>query len=140
MLDLFAGSGALSLEAISRGAESAVLVDCDKAAIACIKSNIDKLGFSKQTEVLQTDWCMALQRLQQKQFDLVFLDPPYAMLDLKECTAKLLPLLSEDALVVIEHQANTMPYVADGYDLVDNRKWGIAGVTMFRPAGKAEEA
>lgn len=96
VLDLFAGSGALALEAVSRGALSAVLVDHDKAAVTCEQRNIDKLGFSSQTTVLHTAWENALQTLKRQNlcFDMVFLDPPYVMQDLTAVTEALKPVLS----------------------------------------------
>lgn len=141
ILDLFAGSGALALEAISRGAQSAILVDHDRSAIRCIHENVDALHFSDRCRVLQSDWHAAVESLQQEnvRFDLIFLDPPYAMLDLSEVTRALLPLLDEEGLVVIEHQAQHEPLVADGYTCTDARRWGIAGVTMYARAS-AEEA
>lgn len=136
VLDLFSGSGALSLEALSRGAHSAVMVDNNRAAIACIRKNVTTLRFDAQARVLHTDWRAAVDTLtrEKAQFDLVMLDPPYAMQELNEVTEALKPLLAEDALVVIEHDKRTMPHVADGYDLTDSRRWGIAGVTFFRLA------
>ena len=80
ILDLFAGSGALALEAISRGAQSAILVDHDRSAIRCIHENVDALHFSDRCRVLQSDWHAAVESLQREnaRFDLIFLDPPYA--------------------------------------------------------------
>lgn len=137
VLDLFSGSGALSLEALSRGAEKAVLVDHDRAAHACEKQNVDKLGFQEQTRLLHMDWQQAVRQLQAAgdKFDLVFLDPPYAMRDLTGVMAALVPLLNDDAVVVVEHEAQVMPSTADGYEMYDSRKYGYAGVSFFRRAG-----
>ncbi len=133
VLDLFAGSGALALEALSRGAESAVLVDHDRAAIRCIQENVEALHFADDAMVIQSDWKTAVSQLrgQGKQFDLIFLDPPYAMEDLSDVTSSLIPLLAENGLVVIEHRAQHEPLVAAGYVRTDSRRWGIAGVTFY---------
>ncbi len=133
VLDLFAGSGALALEALSRGAESAVLVDHDRAAIRCIRENVSTLGFEDAALVLQADWQAAANQLQREGhlFDLIFLDPPYAMEDLSQVTEALIPLLAQDGWVVIEHRAQHEPLVAEGYYCRDNRRWGIAGVTCY---------
>ena len=135
VLDLFAGSGAMSLEALSRGAESAVMVDHNRAAIACIRKNVETLRFQDSSRVIQADWRAAADMLlrEQAEFDLVVLDPPYAMVELSEVTEKIRPMLSKDAMLVIEHDIRTMPHVADGYDAVDTRKYGIVGVTFFQP-------
>ena len=138
VLDLFSGSGALSLEALSRGAAEAVLVDHDRAAHACEKQNAEKLGFAKQTRILFMDWQQAVRQLQAagEQFDLVFLDPPYAMRDLTSVMAALQPLLAQGGTVVVEHEAQVMPSTADGYEMYDSRKYGYAGVSFFRRAGE----
>ena len=86
VLDLFAGSGAISFEALSRGAAHAVLCDRDRNAYKTEKINADSLGFSDRTELFFCDWTAAIRRLVNdgREFDLVFLDPPYEMTDLKE--------------------------------------------------------
>lgn len=140
VLDLFAGSGALALEALSRGAASAVLVDHDRAAIHCIRQNLESLRFAGQAQVMQADWQSAVGSLlaQGAAFELIFLDPPYAMQDLSEVTEALRPLLAEDALIIIEHRAQSEPLVAPGYERTDSRHWGIAGVTMYTLASREE--
>lgn len=132
VLDLFSGSGALALEALSRGAKSAVMVDVDPAAIRCIRANTEKLRYTDRAQILHCDWRQALSRLTGQQFDLVLLDPPYAMHDLSEVTLALRPLLAPSALITVEHEAKTMVQVADGFDMTDDRRWGIAGVSFFR--------
>ena len=136
VLDLFAGTGALSLESLSRGAAEAVLVDCDRAAHVCQKQNVDKLGFNQQTRILLMDWKQALRQLTVAgdTFDLVFLDPPYAMRDMAEVMEALKPLLAEDAVIILEHEAQVMPSTADGYEMYDSRKYGYVGVSFFRRA------
>ena len=83
-LDLFAGSGALGLEAVSRGAELAVLVDQSKEAAQCIRRNIEKLRFQDRAELLNCDWKQAVSKLAREslRFEMVILDPPYRMDDL----------------------------------------------------------
>jgi len=133
-LDLFAGSGAMSLEAVSRGAEQAVLVDKDRAAIAAQKANIASLRFDAQTRVLHMDWQQAVRLLQAEgaQFDFVFLDPPYAMRDMTGVMQALVPLLAPDATILLEHEARVMPSTAEGYEMVDSRKYGYCGVSFFQ--------
>lgn len=131
VLDLFAGTGALSLESLSRGAAEAVLVDCDRAAHLCQKQNVQKLGFDGQTRILLMDWQQAVRQLAGEKFDLVFLDPPYAMRDLTGVMAALVPLLAEGATVIVEHEAQVMPSTADGYEMYDSRKYGYVGVSFF---------
>lgn len=134
VLDLFAGSGAMAFEAISRGAESAVLVDCDRAAHQVERQNAQKLRMETQCRLLNCDWQMALRQMtaQGEKFDVVFLDPPYAMRDMTMVLNGLKPLLREDAVILLEHEAKTFPSTPDGFELYDNRKYGIAGVSFFR--------
>ena len=78
VLDLFAGSGQMALEAISRGAESAVLVDKSKEAHKIIEKNIEKTRFSAECRALCVDFLDFTRRFHGEKFDIVFLDPPYA--------------------------------------------------------------
>lgn len=80
VLDLFSGSGALALEALSRGAEKAILCDASKKAIRVIEDNVKKTRMQDKAEVILADYKVALKRLKEKNrlFDIVFLDPPYA--------------------------------------------------------------
>lgn len=134
VLDLFAGSGAMSFEAISRGAREAVLVDCDRAANSVQRQNALKLRMDAQCRILHCDWAQAVRQLVSKgeRFDLVILDPPYAMHDMTPVMAALRPLLAPDAVILLEHEARTFPATPDGFDLYDSRKYGIAGVSFFR--------
>jgi len=133
VLDLFAGSGALSLEALSRGAASAVMVDRDREAHRVEEANAGRLGYGDRTEILLCDWRRALDTLAQREtrFDLVFLDPPYAMGDLTAVTEALLPLLAPGSLVVTEHQAGHPYTVSGALTETDTRRWGYAGVTFY---------
>ena len=102
VLDLFAGSGNLALEALSRGAQHAVMVDMDREAAACIRKNVDKLRFEDCTSLYKCDWRQAIAQMKAQgvePFDLVFLDPPYRMLELNEMCAALADsgLLAEEA-------------------------------------------
>lgn len=122
VLDLFAGSGALALEAISRGAAHAVMCDCSKKAADVIRRNIDLMRAQDRTTLITGDWKTALSA-GRAPYTLVFLDPPYRMADVYAQAANSLlsaGLLAEDALIVMEHSADaavsglTPPlYVAD---------------------------
>ena len=133
-LDLFGGSGALSLEAVSRGAAMAVRADRDRAAIAAQQLNVKNLGFEQNTRIIHAEWQQTVRTLQGEgmRFDLVFLDPPYAMQDLTEVTGALIPLLAEDALVIVEHEFRTLPVVSEAYERTDTRKYGYVGVSFYR--------
>lgn len=106
VLDLFSGSGALGIEAISRGAKTAVLCDKSKEAIGIIKKNLEKTHLSEKAIVIQDDYKKVLHFLKNKefQFDFIFLDPPYAQDLVKNAVAEIvaLDLLKQDGTIIIE--------------------------------------
>ena len=79
VLDLFGGSGALSLESISRGAKHSYIVDMNPQAIKIIEQNVQSLNEESSVTILSMDYKVALNRLENKKFDLIFLDPPYRL-------------------------------------------------------------
>lgn len=125
VLDLFAGSGALAIEALSRGAESATLVDSDRASIAAIRRNLRELDL--QAEVSQQTASAFLKRAQSehRQYDLVFVDPPYTEgSGLRErLSAALPPVLAPGALVIVESDRRA-PLELAGLKLADQRRYG----------------
>lgn len=140
VLDLFAGSGNLGLEAISRGCHQAVFVDSSGQAVKVIKANIRKLRVEERTNVYKMDASKAIPRLQKEGyvFDLVFLDPPYHL----EPFGKLLPMLCDYDLirdhgrVVCETLKETV--LEDRYGvLVKQREYiyGSTKVTIFQKEG-----
>ena len=134
VLDLFSGSGAMAFEAVSRGAERAVLVDHDRQAHTVQKRNAEKLRMADKCTILHCDWQQAIRQLvsQKSAFDLIILDPPYAMHDMTPVLTALHPLMARDAVILLEHEAKVFPSVPDGYELYDSRKYGVAGVSFFR--------
>ena len=134
VLDLFAGSGALSIEALSRGAESATLVDSDRNANRIQKKNLESLGFAGQAEVMLRDWKQAAAELIRdgRQYDLVFLDPPYRMTDLRDVFTTLEKLLADDGLVVLEHEAKAEVTAGEAFTETDRRQWGYCGISFYR--------
>ncbi len=105
VLDLFAGSGQLGLEALSRGAESAFFVDSERAAIELVKRNARATGLFEKTKYLVSDWRNYIRKARgDVTFDLVFIDPPYAMECCSDALVKLCDskLLAKGAIVVLE--------------------------------------
>lgn len=103
VLDLFAGSGALGLEALSRGAKKAVLCDKSYEAINIIKNNIKKTHMEEKTEILCMDYKKCISTLEDK-FDIIFIDPPYK-LDLAIKSVEMIlekDLLLEEGIIIIE--------------------------------------
>lgn len=135
VLDLFAGSGALGLEAVSRGASEAVLADKAPQAIACIERNIETLKMPGSIAVYAGDWQTVLTRLHKmgKRFSLVFLDPPYRMTDTgAQCTKMAdLHLLENGALIVIEHHRDVEPMPDTRFRRRDERRYGDTVIHFY---------
>jgi 16S rRNA (guanine966-N2)-methyltransferase len=132
VLDLFAGSGALGLEALSRGASSCVFVERDRQAARVIQSNLEKLRLTGAV-VVTGDAAAALraERDLGRRYDLVLADPPYEdWLADEMVLAKLLPsVLADDGLVVVETSERVEPDLP--LDLVTTRRYGSARITVF---------
>ena len=138
VLDLFAGSGALSLEALSRGASFAVLADNDRNAAETQKRNISLLRYEDRTRQLRCDWHAAVRGLEQEKeiFDIVFLDPPYSMPGLNEVFSSLVSVTGPETLIILEHEAGKEPAVKDGFTVVKSRAWGFCAVTIYQRTGQ----
>ncbi len=130
VLDLFCGTGALGIEAISRGASEVVFVDKDKNSINLTLSNLKKLNLSPK--VLQLDYADAIRKLEGEKFDLILIDPPYKS-QLYENALKLIhqySLLQEDGIIVCEHErGEKIDY--SPFSVLDERGYGIKGVTYL---------
>jgi 16S rRNA (guanine966-N2)-methyltransferase len=133
VLDVFAGSGAMGLEALSRGARRCVFVESDRAACAAIQANLEKLRLTGALVACQDAFGVLRQeRSAGRRYDLVLVDPPYgAWPELEErLAAALPPLLAEDGLLVVESDARTEPQLP--LDLVTSRRYGSARLTLFQ--------
>lgn len=135
-LDLFAGSGGLSIEAVSRGIAHAVLIDRQYAAIKTIKDNVAVTKAPEQFEILKRDANRAVQELANRgdQFNLVFFDPPYAQQKIIDQMTQLrtLNLLTPQARIICEtDQAAQLPDDVPGFDFVERRNYGITVLTIY---------
>ena len=124
VLDLFAGSGALGIEALSRGAAQATLVDSSAAAVTAIRRNLDALGATAEVQRRPVLGFLGAARGERRQYDLVFLDPPYrhASSLSTELTAALVPVLAPSARVVAE--SDRRHPLELGLDRHDERRYG----------------
>lgn len=124
VLDLFAGSGALAIEALSRGAAAATLVDSSATAVTAIRRNLDALGASAEVQRRAALGFLGAARGEPRQYDLVFLDPPYrhASSLSAELTAALAPVLAPSARVVAESDRRHPLQL--GLDRHDERRYG----------------
>ena len=141
VLDLYAGSGALALEALSRGADSAVLVDCGAKACPVIQENIGALNCQNRAKLLRMKDAAALSALEKAgdSFDLIFLDPPYRMDTAPICQMILeKKLLKADGVIVVEHGRETPPDIAPPLTLTDHRGYGAAGLGFYQILNSGE--
>jgi 16S rRNA (guanine(966)-N(2))-methyltransferase RsmD len=142
VLDLFAGSGGLSIEALSRGAERAVLIDAHPSSVQTIKRNLADTGLLDHAEVFRNDAFRAIRALQKRQmmFDYVFLDPPYHLRNIPELIESLdqAGLLSQQALVICEHAAADR--WSDSIARLHSIKYTTYGDTALSIYQKSEEA
>ena len=133
VLDLYAGSGALGIEALSRGASFALFVESERAALACIRENLAELGLEQRALVIS----QRVERLPPERLveggtvDLVFCDPPWA--DVDQAAASIPPLiaaLSAGAQVAFEHPQGR-ELELKGFVVDQRRRWGDTGVSFF---------
>ncbi len=135
VLDLFAGSGALGIESLSRGAREVVFNDCAKDSLALLKKNLTALKIpvnGEEAKVRNSDYLLCLER-EREPFDVVFIDPPYRMDYGAAALKKLVErgLLKEDGIAVYERDR---PFEGElvGLEKYDERKYGRTYLTFFR--------
>ncbi len=142
VLDLFAGSGQMALEAISRGAESAVMVDKSKDANAIIRKNIEKTRFSEQCRVFCMDYAEYVRRYAGERFDIIFLDPPYAAKLYAPALRALIKaeMLKPTSLIICESDASDIfdgdTSLAECFNEVKVSRYSRTVITILSP--KAE--
>lgn len=128
VLDLFSGSGALALESISRGAMSAVLCDSSRKAMKIIKNNIQKTHFEDSIETINKDYKKCLEEIKEKNFDIIFLDPPYKT-DFGIDALKIIIKngnLKENGIIVFEtdREDEYIENLSEFAKIIDLRKYG----------------
>ena len=140
VLDLFAGTGAIGLEALSRGAATATFVERDRRAVAGLRANLAALSLAARARVIAGDVLAALGALQAagEAFDYLFLDPPYAADQAIRCIETLAPgaLLSENAVLVVQafHKTN-LPDQAGLLRRSGQRRYGESALTFYIKGG-----
>lgn len=143
VLDLFAGSGQMGLEALSRGAQSAAFCDLSKSAIEIVKANAKKTRLEPACDIYCGDYKVFLQRLSgRKSFDMVFLDPPYAQSLVPQAINGLIKgkLLAQNARLVCETASPNDVFggdeaMADRFEILKQTRYGIAHVTVLQYKG-----
>ncbi len=135
VLDVYAGTGSLAFEAISRGATNASFIEIDKKAVECLRHNIDNLGISDQCTILAQDASKVLSRKASEAFQLIFVDPPYGeklfIPTLKNIVQN--NWLDENAFLVAEVE-DGLKFSSDyeGLDLVTDRTYGQTRILLWK--------
>ncbi len=136
VLDLFAGTGAMGLEALSRGAAHAVFVDHQRSSVVLIRANLERCGVRpREGEILAMSASAAVSRLasQNRLFDLIFMDPPYGKGWIDKTLEILDPVADTGALVIAEHhEQDSIADFLPPWKAEDRRRYGTVGVTFFR--------
>jgi 16S rRNA (guanine966-N2)-methyltransferase len=147
VLDLYAGTGALGLEALSRGAGSVVFVERSKEALVALNANVDALGVRSRVRILPHTIERGLRGLAgHERFSLVFADPPYADVPSGAAVATfetlLVPVLSADGLLVLEHASRDPSPAIEGLIRHDSRTYGDTTLAFFvvDPANSAQSS
>ena len=139
VLDLFAGTGALGLEALSRGAAYAVFIEEDAGARGLIRANIETLGLTGVTKVFRRDATQLGEPGRIEPFGLVFLDPPYGkgLGQQALASARAGRWLTPGAVIVLEERAGSVTTLPAGFTELDRRTWGDTQAVIGRVAGHA---
>ena len=136
VLDLFAGSGQLGIESLSRGAKSAVFVDSSNASIKIIKQNIESTGFESNAKVFMADYA-TFTSSSRDIFDIVFLDPPYQKGLLLPAIKSVLPLMSDYGVIVCEYPPEVeIPQSIASFTVAKTYRYGKINVSVYRKEGK----
>jgi 16S rRNA (guanine966-N2)-methyltransferase len=137
VLDLFAGSGAYGLEAISRGASFAYLVDIDQDAVKTIHKNSASLGESAHVSIHQKDYQQFIRQLEKKEtFDYVFLDPPYALNMYQDIISTLEPIVYLHGMIVCESKKDIiLPDHIQSFTKIKDKTYGIKRISIYEKQG-----
>lgn len=129
-LDLFSGTGAMGIEALSRGAKLVAINDYSRDAIALIKKNLQKLGIENQVKVSSLD-ALTFIGGSHEAFDIVYIDPPYESDIYTRVLDSVSKILSEDGIVIVESEK---PFDYDGNGLIkyDQRRYGRAHLSFYK--------
>lgn len=142
--DLYAGTGALGIEALSRGARRATLVESARPALTVLRANVASLGVNDRVHVIPGDVGASAARIASDgPFDLVLADPPWADVDSGEVATALASLaaagaLASSATLVLEHASRSEPPEIDGLAREDTRRYGDTALTFYKTAILAE--
>lgn len=134
VLDLFGGTGQLGIEALSRGAKSAVFVDTREEACKLIRENLKRTKLEQEAKVIRSDYLDYLKRCRE-QYNIIFLDPPYAEVFLENALKRIteIDILQTDGIIVTERPLEKeLPWEFEGYTRSRDYKYGKTLITIYR--------
>ncbi len=132
VLDLFAGSGQLGIEALSRGAAYATFTDMSAESVDIVKKNLLMTHLEKNSEVLRTE-AISFLRTNKKKYDIVFMDPPYSKGILQETLPYVVGNVNDGGVIICEHPyGEEMPEKVGDFSLYRDYKYGKIGITVYR--------
>ena len=137
VLDLFGGTGQLGIEALSRGAKSAVFVDAGEPACRLIKENLRRTKLEADATVIRSDYLQYLNHCREK-FDIIFLDPPYAEVFLENALNRIaeIDILETGGIIVAERPVGKdLPWDFEGFTRSKDYKYGTVLLTIYRKNG-----
>ena len=136
VLDLFAGSGQLGIEAISNGSKLCYFIDNNPEVIKVLKSNINKFNINSESKIILSDWKKFLNEAKEKElkFDIIFIDPPYDYHVYEKIMEKVSTynLLNEGGLIILEHANLNLKDTYDNLKLLKSKKYGNKTVNIYR--------
>lgn len=136
VLDLFAGTGALGIETLSRGAGQATFVDSNRESVSIIKQNLEHTKLMNKAEIYSCDYETALKRIAEKniKYDIIFLDPPYGEGLEYKAIEKILEynLCGEGALIIVETEKDNFEFGNEQLEIYDKRNYGRTAISFLR--------
>ncbi len=143
VLDLYAGTGSLGIEGLSRGASGAVFVDRDRESVRTIKKNLQITNYTSKATIIQMDADLALTYLAENNFtfDIIFMDPPYGKIEVADMVGKIVlnNLLTQEGIIIIEHSSRDRITVdIAGVELWQRRFYGDSGLSFYIFASKGK--
>ncbi len=139
VLDLFGGCGQLAIEALSRGAENAVIVDSSKKSVEVIKKNLETTGFDKKAVVINSDAVSFLSRRTEK-YDIALLDPPYSKGILEKALERVPDVMEKTGVIICEAPfSDTLPEKVGDFELKKKYRYGKTGLFLYRIPEKEDD-
>ena len=137
VLDLFAGSGAIGLEMVSRGAKKAILCDKSKDAIDIIKKNTEKTHVHEKVEIYNLDFEACIEKNKNQKFDIIYIDPPYETNYIEQSLKKIIKedIINKESKIIIEtdDEQRILDEIKDiELDITDKRKYGRATIIFLK--------